>query len=75
MKKPAKYTVPDYPVKTTRLMRKFAWKPIYISGTVIWLEFYDVLQVYEGTNHETIMDGEQVDFMVFTWVNLTNRCR
>jgi len=73
MKWLAKHTKTDYSNGATRLKRFFSWLPIYISGKMIWLEMYEVLQVYEIKTYAVIIEDKEVVFKVSNWVNLSKR--
>jgi len=73
----AKYTKTDYAHGTTRLKRVFAWRPTYVDGDVVWLEFYEVLQVYEILRFALRLDPakptEMTEFLVGKWVDVSKR--
>jgi hypothetical protein len=71
----AKYTKADYPEGATRLKRCFAWLPLYIDGTMIWLETYDTLQGYIYDKDELVIDGEKVVVITKYWKNKGKRCK
>jgi len=75
MKWPSRFTRTENKAGDTRLFRIFAWLPVYISGVIVWLEFYEWLQKYEITEKEVEINGEKVKFSVGTWSNITKRCR
>lgn len=58
---------------TTRLRRKFAWLPTYISGTIVWLERYEVLQVYIISDQKVIIEEKETIFVIGVWKNLSKR--
>lgn len=70
----AKYTKADYQHGTTRLKQCFAWLPVYISGVIVWLEGYEVLQVYKIMNEKVIIDQQETLFTSGSWQNLSKRC-
>lgn len=70
----AKYTRTDYPSGATRLKRCFAWRPVYISGVFVWLEFFEVLQAFKISSEKTIIDGVTAEFSLGKWINLSKRC-
>lgn len=69
----AKYTTTDYKEGATRLKRAFAYMPLYITGEIVWLEMYDVLQVYTITKQKAIIDGQEQLFSIGKWINLSKR--
>lgn len=71
----AKYTLTDYPQGATRLKRCFAWMPVYISGNIIWLEAYEVLQVYNISTEKANIEDKETTFALGAWKNLDKRCR
>lgn len=73
MKWKAKYTKVDYPNLATRVKRVFAWKPTYIAGLIVWLQYYEVLQVYEIKEFIVEIDGEKVYFSKSDWIDLSKR--
>lgn len=73
MKWQARYTKADYEPGTTRLKRVFAWLPTYISGTMVWLETYEILQGYIAQEYQVKIDGEVHGFRNAGWVDLSKR--
>jgi hypothetical protein len=71
----AKYTRADYKEGATRLKRCFAWLPVYISGDMVWLESYEVLQVYNVSQEKVIIDSKEKVFALGAWKNLSKRCK
>lgn len=69
----AKYTKADFKEGITRLERSFAWLPVYIGGEMIWLETYEILQVYQITKLEVTIDDEKTTFSIGSWNNLSKR--
>lgn len=69
----AKYVKPDIMNGTTRIKRVFAWLPTYISGQMVWLQYYDVLQVYRITAYVVNFEDEQQEFTVGQWIDLSKR--
>jgi len=73
----AKYTKAEYKPGTTRLKRVFAFIPTYINGEMVWLETYDVLQVYHSQQYNCklpdLKETEESVFNVCRWVNLSKR--
>lgn len=58
---------------TTRLVKKFAWLPMEINGTLIWLERYEILKAYIGTTYKVIVDDKPVSFIVYKWISISKR--
>jgi hypothetical protein len=73
----AKYTIADYRHGTTRLKRIFAWLPTYIDGSKIWLDTYEILQVYIIENYPVVLDEaspkEITSFYRGKWVDVSKR--
>lgn len=69
----AKYTRTDYADGATRLKRAFAWLPIYIEGDIIWLQGYEILQVYKLVEQKVIIDAKETIFVNGNWQNLSKR--
>ena len=77
MKWKARYTETHYPHGTSRLKRCFAWVPVYVDGTIVWLETYEILQMYSVTVHTVILDPannkELTNFYSGNWVEISKR--
>lgn len=73
MKWKAKITRPEIKQGSTRLKRVFAWLPKYIDGSFIWLETYEILQMYIIATHNVIIDDETVKFHCGEFINLSAR--
>lgn len=71
----AKYTTADYSEGTTRLKRVFAWLPTYINGVKVWLETYEILQVYVIDKDTVLIEEKQTVFSNGFWKNLSKRCK
>lgn len=69
----SRYTKADYANGSTRLKRRFAWLPVYISGTYVWLEGYEILQVFVVTRQVAVIDEEEKSFNLSKWVDLSKR--
>lgn len=69
----ARHTITDYPQGATRLHRRFAWLPVYISGSRVWLEFFEILQMYNVLTYTAKVDDTDVSFRVGNWINLSKR--
>jgi hypothetical protein len=70
----AKYTKVDYKHGSTRQKTSFAWCPTYIAGEMVWLEFYEVLQVYIIDEVELeLVAGEKNFFAQSRWKDVSKR--
>lgn len=75
MKWPAKVTRKPPEDGDVRLFRKFAYLPFYIDGVIVWLEYYETLQVYKTKKEVVKIDNELIEFLAGQWVNLADRCK
>lgn len=77
MKWKAKYTTTLHTHGTSRLKRVFAWVPVYVDGNMVWLETFEILQVYNVTVHSVVMDPannkEFTNFYSGNWVDVSKR--
>lgn len=73
MKWKAKFTRIDYPNFSTRTKTVFAWTPTYISGSFVWLENYEILQVFVITEYNLEIEGEKVYITKSDWTDLSKR--
>ena len=73
MRKKAKFTRADYAHGTTRQKRVFAFWPTYVSGEIVWLETFEVLQAYLIEEIELTVDGRKQFFGIGTWRNVSKR--
>lgn len=69
----AKYTKADYANGTQRFKRIFSWLPTYINGQIVWLETYEVLQLYIIKEYSTDIEGKKVFFHKGRWENISKR--
>jgi hypothetical protein len=69
----ATYTESAIMPGSTRLKRIFAWRPRNISGVVVWLEYYEVLQGYEVKAGDFILDNKPIKFSISQWINISER--
>lgn len=69
----AKYTKETYPPGTTRVKRVFPWLPFEINGDMVWLEFYEIFQLYVERQYQTNVDEKPMLFKFNEWVNLSYR--
>jgi hypothetical protein len=75
MKWPAKHTRIEPLAGTTRINNRFAWLPTYINGFIVWLSWFEALQVYRITEEKVTIDDKTVTFLPGKWVNITKRCK
>lgn len=73
MKWKAKYTRPEVSDGTTRLKRVFAWRPNYVNGDIVWLQSFDVLQVYVVATYNMKIDGEMKSAKIGSWIEVSKR--
>lgn len=69
----AKHTRIEIKDGTTRLKRLFAWLPTYIAGTIVWLEQYEILQVYIILEQKVKIEEKEFTFAIGNWKNLSKR--
>lgn len=73
----AKYTEAHYTHGTSRLKRVFAWLPTYVDGTVVWLETYEILQMYNVLAYTVLLDPtnpkEWTNFYIGNWMDVSKR--
>lgn len=62
-----------YKYGDTRYVNRFAWLPIKIKETTIWLEKYQVLEAYIGSTYNVVVDGKNINFVVYSWIVLSKR--
>lgn len=75
MKFASKYDLAQPKDGEVKLLTKFAYWPIFIAGFWVWLERFEVLQVYRITEQKVTIDEEIVIFLAGKWINLANRCK
>lgn len=65
----------DVPIKegATRLQRKFSFLPTRIGDTFVWLETYEILQLFHVELYTVTIDEKQVQFVKGDWINLSKR--
>ena len=61
----------NYPVNANRKVPRFAWLPVYISGNMVWLQRYLVLQIYTIEVGETIIGDKPMRFAKYKWVDFS----
>lgn len=72
----ALHTKTNYTHSQTRVVRRFAWLPVYINGTAVWLEAYEILQFYNVTTYSVepeVGTGEEIAIMKGEWLDITKR--
>lgn len=69
----AKETRVDYPIGANKIVRCFAWLPIYINGDMVWLGFYQAIMIFEIIYHNTKIAGQDVSFSDSKWVLASKR--
>lgn len=75
MRWPAKYLQPENTEGQVRIKRVFAWLPTNISGIIVWLTAYELLQVYHIKEEKVKINDKEVIFLPGNWINITKRCR
>lgn len=75
MKWPAKHTEVEPVPGSVRVRNRFAWKPIYIAGFIVWLSWYEILQVYRVTEEKLKIEDKDIIFLPGKWLNITKRCK
>lgn len=73
MKRKAKYVSTDPEPGTTRLKRVFAWTPKNIDGTIVWLEYFEVLQAFIIFEYTIVLDKSPKKASVGRWEDISNR--
>lgn len=73
MRKLARLIPPAIPNGTTRLRRVFAFLPVNVNGTLVWLETYEVLEAYIEVQYLIIVDGESKTAKVGKWEYISKR--
>jgi hypothetical protein len=58
---------------STQLIRKFAWLPVLIAGQKVWMETYEVLQVWEVKRTTVRIEEKDIVFAIGRWINLSKR--
>lgn len=71
----AKYTIVDPVDGDMRVLRVFAWLPHYIGGVIVWVEKYEILQVYRINEEKVEIDNQKTTLLAGRWVNLSDRCK
>lgn len=69
----AKHTRAQYAKGATRLFRRFAWLPVYIAGKIVWLEYFETLQMYDVTEYQVLIEESKVSFHITKWIDLSKR--
>lgn len=60
-------------IGSIRLLKRFAWLPLFIGDDLIWLERYEVLQGYIGQQYQLSIENKPVTFTVADWITLSKR--
>ena len=69
----SKYTQPVIEEGSSRLMRVFAFRPKDVNGTLVWLEHFEVLQVWKVERFKVLVEGQEKGFEVGKWVDISTR--
>jgi hypothetical protein len=75
MRIPKKYVVnePKPESGTTRVVRHYAWLPKEIGSTIIWLEYFEILQVFTYFEYRILHEGKPQLARVGEWKDLESR--
>lgn len=73
MRLKAKYIANDPEAGTVRVRREFAWSSKTIAGERIWLEFYEVLEVWVMSVYDAKVDGKAIKITAGRWVDTETR--
>lgn len=71
MKFKAKYIYPDPESGETRVRRKFAWWPKNIDGTIVFLEFFEILESFVLLEVVIKLNGEPKKAKVGSWQTIS----
>lgn len=69
----AKYTTVEIEDGETRLKRVFAFMPVRIADEIVWLETYEILQLFHVKQHNITIDNKPAMFKVGEWINISKR--
>lgn len=69
----AKHTKIEPVDGSVRVERRFAFFPHYIAGTMVWLETYEILQVYRIHEEKVTIDDKQITLLAGQWINLGDK--
>lgn len=65
-------TTPKEPKNgSNRRIKRFAWKPIHIGYTIVWLEYYYVLQIAHSAKYITVIGEETKEFIKTNWIDVS----
>lgn len=64
---------PTYQEGETRESLRFAWLPHYVGNVRIWLQKYEVLEVYHIEKIPATLDGMPYVFTIGKWIKATER--
>lgn len=73
MKIKARFVSPQYNEGLTRLKRKFAFIPTLIGAEWVWLESYEVLQVWRIEEQKVTIEEQELLFFNGYWKNISTR--
>lgn len=75
MRWPSKFINSETPPGTTRVKRVFAWRPKRIDDTIVWLEYFEILQAFTIFEWNIIIDGKAKGAKVGRWEDISVRMR
>lgn len=67
----ARYANQTFHDGDTRIKRVFAWLPFRINDDFVWLETYEILQLYKTIQYPVTTN--QKAYTVNEWINLSYR--
>jgi hypothetical protein len=67
---PTKTAVENYNEGATRLQRRFAYWPVRIDGFYVWMQFYEVYQIWEVKRYKI---DDKYTAIVAAWIDLSKR--
>lgn len=73
MRRKAKYIANDPEHGSTRIKRVFAWSPRQIADEIVWLEFFEVFQVYVTYIFDAKIDGVAKKITAGKWTDVEER--
>lgn len=64
----------------TRILKKFAWLPVYIDDCKVWFEFYEIMQIYKKVDEVLLLEQPLPNppkplgiFKILKWVSVSKR--
>lgn len=69
----ASVTKANYETGATRTRRVFALKPTYVNGEIVFLGFFEILEMYEVKIVQALVDGVLTSFKIAQWVEISRR--